>query len=84
MDTLKITVNKENNMQNNALAVVKSSIPVLKTYEPSEYKCYLFGSTEEFPGLVWCPDKRTVPNAFVRFMMKVLLGCTWVKTKEGE
>lgn len=71
-------------MQITAPIVVKSSVPVLKTYEPSEYTCYLFGSSKEFPALMWRPYKRAVPNVFVRFMMKVLLGCTWVKTKEGD
>jgi predicted amidohydrolase len=48
--------------------------------EPSEWKCYLFGG-DSTGGISWRPDKGKVPNAFVRWMMKVCFGCTWVKEK---
>lgn len=44
-----------------------------------EWKCYLFGS-KDGSGFVYLPAKGTVPNFFVRWMMKICLGCTWVKT----
>tara|TARA_R110000772_G_scaffold11545_3_gene36033 strand:+ start:2000 stop:2290 length:291 start_codon:yes stop_codon:yes gene_type:complete len=59
--------------------------------ELSEWKCYLFGSykkrnpvvTERYTGgMVYTPCVGFVPNWFVRYMMKICLGCTWVKGKE--
>ncbi len=49
--------------------------------EPSNWTCYLFGSYEG-AGIKWIPDKGCVPNVFVRFFMKVCLGCTWVKQEK--
>ena len=50
-----------------------------KLPEPSGWKCHLFGS-KDASGIVYFPAKGHVPNFFVRWMMKVCLGCTWVKT----
>ena len=44
-----------------------------------EWKCYLFGS-KDGSGIVYHPAKGNVPNFFIRWMMKICLGCTWVKT----
>jgi hypothetical protein len=48
-------------------------------HEKSEWACYMFGSTPGSNGLVYYPNKNSVPNWFVRWMMKVCLGCTWMK-----
>jgi len=53
---------------------IKFEIP-----EPSDWKCYMFGSRNG-NGLVYTPAKGDVPNFFIRWMMKICLGCTWVKT----
>jgi hypothetical protein len=52
----------------------------LKLPELSGWTCYLFGG-DSTSGLKWCPDKGKVPNAFVRWMMKVCFACTWIKEK---
>lgn len=46
----------------------------------SNWKCYLFGSDPDGDGLVYIPSEGNVPNWFIRWMMQVCLGCTWVKT----
>ena len=48
-----------------------------------EWKCYLFGNTPSGHGMVYIPAQGQIPNWFVRWMMKVCLGCTWVKKKEN-
>lgn len=48
----------------------------LQTYEPSGWRCLMFGATGT-DGLVWAPAKGNVPNRFVRWMMKVFFACTW-------
>jgi hypothetical protein len=46
----------------------------------SNWKCYLFGlKPGGSNGIVYVPLEGEVPNALVRWMMKVCLGCTWVK-----
>jgi hypothetical protein len=50
-----------------------------KTVEPSEWKCYMFGNVPGGCGMVYLPNKGTEPNAFVRWMMKICFGCTWIK-----
>lgn len=52
------------------------------TREDSEWKCYLFGNHPGGVGMVYVPRKGDVPNWLVRWMMKVCLGCTWVKDKK--
>jgi len=52
--------------------------------EPSEWKCYLFGSRPDRPGITYFPIKGNVPNRFVRFMMKVCFDCLWVKEDNNE
>ena len=49
------------------------------TPEPSGWECHLFGSKDR-QGITYFPAKGAVPNFFVRWMMKICLGCTWVKT----
>lgn len=43
----------------------------------TEWRCYLWGSTNTF----YTPLKGAVPNWFIRWMMKICLGCRWEKTK---
>lgn len=47
--------------------------------EPSNWKCYMFGNKPGGIGMIYIPAKGQVPNFFIRWMMKVCLGCTWVK-----
>lgn len=47
--------------------------------ERSDWSCYLFGNKPGGVGIVYVPAKDQVPNWFVRWMMKICLGCTWVK-----
>ena len=52
---------------------------VLTSYAESEWVCYLFGNKPGGVGIVYYPSEGQVPNLFVRWMMKVCLGCTWIK-----
>ena len=45
----------------------------------SNWTCYLFGNKPGGIGIVYQPAEGHVPNWFVRWMMKLCLGCTWVK-----
>jgi hypothetical protein len=47
----------------------------------SNYTCYMFGNRPGGMGMVYTPAEGQVPNRFVRFMMRICLGCTWVKNK---
>lgn len=44
------------------------------------WACYLFGSKPGEGGIIWYPPSGCVPNFVVRFFMRVLLGCTWIKS----
>jgi hypothetical protein len=46
----------------------------------SEWKCYLFGASNG-DGLMYYPAKGKEPNRFVRWCMKLMLGCTWVRER---
>jgi len=54
---------------------------IYKTYEQSEWVCYMFGCGG-VNGFVWRPAKGKHPNWFWRKMQYLLLGNRWVK--EGE
>lgn len=46
----------------------------------SKWRCYLFGNKPEADlGIVYTPAEGCVPNIFVRWMMRLCLGCTWIK-----
>jgi hypothetical protein len=47
----------------------------------SNYTCYMFGGNASFSPITWTPQEGKVPNAWVRFWMKVFLDCNWVKKK---
>ena len=52
----------------------------IKQPEKSEWVCYMYGSKPSDPyKTIYHPYKESTPNKFVRFMMKICLGCTWVK-----
>lgn len=48
----------------------------------SKWTCYLFGNTPGGRGFVFVPSEDCVPNRFIRFFMKICLGCTWEKSNE--
>ncbi len=54
----------------------------LERLNSDEWQCYLFGNTPKGQGMVYVPTKGQVPNWFIRWMMKICLGCTWVKRKK--
>lgn len=54
----------------------------LTQWEESGWTCYLFGNRPGGMGMIYKPAKGSVPNAFVRLMMRVCLGCLWVKTED--
>ena len=45
----------------------------------SEWSCYMFGNKPGGIGMIYKPSKENVPNAFVRYMMKICFDCTWIK-----
>jgi hypothetical protein len=45
----------------------------------SNYICYMFGGDAGFSPITWTPQEGKVPNAWVRFWMKVFFNCKWVK-----
>ena len=45
----------------------------------SEWRCYLFGNEVGGQGMVYTPAKGKEPNFVVRWLMKIMLACTWVK-----
>jgi hypothetical protein len=49
---------------------------------PSNWKCYLFGSKPGSFSMVYTPQENQVPNAFVRWCSNVFLGCMWVKEND--
>ena len=53
--------------------------------EFSEWKCYLFGNDPETDfGITYTPQEGSVPNFFIRWMMKICFACTWVKTPSSK
>ena len=64
--------------------VKTSSLGSLAPHMQSEWTCYLFGSKPGARSFVWIPEEGSVPNFFVRWMMRVCLGCSWVKDKKIE
>jgi hypothetical protein len=45
----------------------------------SNWTCYAFGGDAGFSPMTWVPQEGKVPNAWVRFWMKVFFDCKWVK-----
>jgi len=52
---------------------------VIHQPKQSNWTCYLFGGNASFSSITWTPEEGKVPNAWVRFWMKVFLDCNWVK-----
>ena len=68
---------------NNSVTTDPSESPnwtLLELPKLSNWKCYLFGSLPANPALVYTPSEGNVPNWFIRWMMRICLGCTWVET----
>ena len=57
------------------------TFPFIHQPKQSNYTCYLFGGNASFSSITWTPEEGKVPNAWVRFWMKVFLDCNWVKNK---
>jgi hypothetical protein len=57
----------------------KSNTYTITQPKLSNWTCYLFGNCPGGMGMVYTPAEGQVPNRFVRFMMRICLGCTWVK-----
>lgn len=49
--------------------------------KPSGWTCYMFGNKPGGMGIAYTPAEGQVPNAFVRWMMRVCFACTWVRSK---
>ena len=47
--------------------------------KPSGWRCYMFGSE----AIVWAPVDGAVPNRWVRFWMRIFLGCKWVRDDDA-
>ena len=45
----------------------------------SNWTCYMFGGDSGFSPITWTPEEGKVPNAWVRFWMKIFFDCNWVK-----
>ena len=58
----------------------KSSTYSINLPNLSNWTCYMFGGSPG-NGIQWTPNEGTVPNRFVRFMMKICFACTWVEKK---
>jgi hypothetical protein len=48
----------------------------------SNWTCYMFGGNAGFSPITWTPQEGKVPNAWVRFWMKVFFNCKWVKNDD--
>jgi len=64
-----------------AIADDKSYTYSIKQPKQSNWTCYLFGNRPGGMGMCYTPVEGQVPNRFVRIMMRICLGCTWVKNK---
>lgn len=53
----------------------------IRTPPMSDWVCYMFGNRPGGFGIQYQPIEGRVPNAFVRFMMRVCFDCLWVRTK---
>lgn len=69
-ENMKLHVRKRDNEQ----AIFKSSY-----HSRSGWVCHLFGSDGQ---LTYWPEKDCEPNFFVRFMMRICLGCRWEKVEK--
>ena len=54
------------------------SDPIVSFYGPemSKWDCHLFGS-DGTGGITYTPVEGNIPNFFIRWMMKICLGCRW-------
>lgn len=47
--------------------------------ERSEWKCYLFGGSDDNCSIVWYPNKGKHPRWLTRLMMRWFFQCRWVR-----
>ena len=67
-------------MNREHIEIDPNRITGIKMPEESEWECYMFGNTPQSNcGMLYRPLKNREPNWFVRWMMKICFGCTWVK-----
>ena len=59
----------------------KSNTYTITQPKLSNWTCYAFGGDTSFSPMTWVPQEGRVPNAWVRFWMKVFFDCKWVKNK---
>ena len=64
--------------------VAEGKYGILKSPNQSDWQCHLFGAKSTSYGITYRPVEGNVPNWFVRWMMKICLGCTWVRDKKPE
>ena len=57
---------------------IEANVGVEVCDDSSGWRCDLFGSVYPY-GISYSPVRGQVPNAFVRWMMRLCLGCTWVR-----
>ena len=78
MDNGNIKENTEFGFDHKSPSVHSIELPEL-----SDWTCHLFGKKpEDTNGIVYKPLVGQVPNAFIRYMHKIILGSTWTKDKE--
>ena len=63
------------------MSEVNQDLKLMLSLELSDWQCYMFGNRPGGNGLVYRPQMGRVPNAFVRFMMRVCFDCVWVRLK---
>ncbi len=60
-------------------------VVAIKLPEESEWVCYLFGNRPGLEsGLKWRPYKGSVPNRFVRWMMRLCFDCYWIQEETEQ
>tara|TARA_R110000822_G_C15073261_1_gene468840 strand:- start:55 stop:273 length:219 start_codon:yes stop_codon:yes gene_type:complete len=64
------------------LTAVSEGLTIAEQPELSGWKCHMYGSNPDGYGMVYYPTEGNVPNFFIRYMMKICLGCTWVKGED--
>lgn len=68
-----------------AAVLIDDNVSWYKEPEYSEWTCYLFGHRPgPGEGLVWHPVKGRVPNAWVRFFMRICFDCYWTRPKKSR
>ncbi len=71
-----------NNVKNNYMKTIENKKLKIspEQRDPSVWVCYMFGNKPNGDGMTYIPQRGSVPNFFVRWMMKICFACTWIKT----